>query len=364
MLTKFSVKNYRGFADKIEWDLSKPSNYEFNQYAIKDGIIKNGIIYGPNGSGKTNFGLALFDIVAHLTQKEKEKNYNVNFAHAGYINRPVEFHYEFKFGRSNVSYSYTKDSKTDLLSEHLVVDDSTIFSRNGNELVINKYNIEPYRYNEFINNANKVSIISALLSTYPIQEKDPLLLMKQFADKMLWFKNLENDRYVGFQNGTADVEEYIIKNGLIPDFENFLNEISKQQFSFDKKNAGSERLLWCFIDDVRIPFYLIRSTGTRALEFLFYWIPRINETSLIFIDEFDAFYHYELAFDVCKKLFANNCQLFLTSHNTFLMTNDLLRPDCNFILNKNSIKPLCDCTEKELRWGHNIEKLYRGGAFD
>ena len=49
MLAKFAVKNYRGFAKKIEWDLSKPSNYEFNPFAVKDGIIKNGIIYGQNG---------------------------------------------------------------------------------------------------------------------------------------------------------------------------------------------------------------------------------------------------------------------------------------------------------------------------
>ena len=69
MLAKFSVKNYRGFSERIEWDLATPNNYEFNTEVIKDGIIKNGIIYGPNGSGKTNFGLALFDIVNHLGQK-------------------------------------------------------------------------------------------------------------------------------------------------------------------------------------------------------------------------------------------------------------------------------------------------------
>ena len=44
MLVKFAVTNYRGFADRIEWDLSKPSNYSFNTFAIKDGIIKNGIV--------------------------------------------------------------------------------------------------------------------------------------------------------------------------------------------------------------------------------------------------------------------------------------------------------------------------------
>ena len=55
MLVKFAVTNYRGFANRIEWDLSKPSNYSFNTFAIKDGIIKNGIVYGPNGSGMIKF---------------------------------------------------------------------------------------------------------------------------------------------------------------------------------------------------------------------------------------------------------------------------------------------------------------------
>ena len=57
-----------------------------------------------------------------------------------------------------------------------------------------------------------------------------------------------------------------------------------------------------------------------------------------------------------KTLFRRDCQVFLSSHNTSLMANELLRPDCNFILNSNRIKPLCDCTEKELRFGHNTEK--------
>lgn len=67
MLAKFAVENFRGFENKIEIDLTRPANYEFNKEAVKDGIIKNGIIYGPNGCGKSNFGLAIFDIVDHLT---------------------------------------------------------------------------------------------------------------------------------------------------------------------------------------------------------------------------------------------------------------------------------------------------------
>ena len=104
-----SVKNFRGFKEKIELDLTRHSNYEFNLYAIKDDIIKNGIIYGPNGSGKTNFSLAIFDIVNHLTQKLKKVDYYANFTYAGDPNLKVEFKYTFRFDGQTVEYSYSKD---------------------------------------------------------------------------------------------------------------------------------------------------------------------------------------------------------------------------------------------------------------
>ena len=90
-----------------KWHLSKPSNYSFNTFAVKDGVIKNGIIYGPNGSGKSNFALAIFDITNHLSQKWKKVNYYDNFAYTGKLNFPVEFEYTFKFGCVIVEYKYS-----------------------------------------------------------------------------------------------------------------------------------------------------------------------------------------------------------------------------------------------------------------
>ena len=106
MLIKFAVKNFRGFAERIEWDLSHPSNYEFNKYAIKDGIIKNGIIYGPNGAGKSNFALAIFDIENHLSAKWKKTDYYTNFVYTGNPNSPVDFEYVFKFDNDILEYIF------------------------------------------------------------------------------------------------------------------------------------------------------------------------------------------------------------------------------------------------------------------
>ena len=54
----------------------------------------------------------------------------------------------------------------------------------------------------------------------------------------------------------------------------------------------------------------------------------------------------------------SNCQVIMTSHNTSIMSNDVLRPDCYFELSKDLITPFSSMTKKELRQSHNLEKIY------
>ena len=41
-----------------------------------------------------------------------------------------------------------------------------------------------------------------------------------------------------------------------------------------------------------------------------------------------------------------------------------MRPDCYFILSDNKLTSFADATNRELREGHNLEKLYMSGEFD
>ena len=129
MLVKFAVKNFRGFVERIEWDLSHPNNYEFNRNAVKNGVIKNGIVYGPNGSGKSNFALAIFDIENHLSSKWKKNDYYSNFVYVGNPKAPVEFEYVFKFGNDLLEYQYSKNSAGLLVAESLVVNHKRVFKK-------------------------------------------------------------------------------------------------------------------------------------------------------------------------------------------------------------------------------------------
>ena len=364
MLTKFAVTNYRGFSDRIEWDLSKPANYEFNKSVIKNGIIKNGIIYGSNGSGKTNFSLAIFDIEYHLSPKWKKIDYYANFIYAGKKDGMVTFEYTFRFGNNTVDYTYAKNAIGALMEESLCVDNINIFERKKNSFRIDKrqFPMDESIEKNLGNNANNVSIINFLLTSYPLSAEHYLMKLSRFVNSMLWFRNLDVREFIGLETNITMLDEFIIRNDLLDDFSDFLQKVSGQKFGFAAHNPTDKQIL-CKIGNDEVPFRMIASTGTHSLQLLYFWLQRMHEASFVFIDEFDAFYHFRLAFEVCKRLFAMDCQVFTSSHNTYLMTNDLLRPDCNFILNNNKIKCLADCTDKELRFGHNIEKIYRAGAF-
>lgn len=363
MLTSFAVKNYRGFAKRICWDLTNPSNYAFNTYAIKDGIVKNGIIYGPNGSGKSNFALAIFDIENHLSQKWKKPDYYSNFVTAGHENELVEFEYRFRFDSDDLVYSYKKDKDGKLIAEKLTFNGDLIFDNNGDDLFIcNEFPMDSNAKDKLRQNSNGLSLVNFLTATYPLPNNHYLLDLKKFADTMLWFKSLDKREFIGLDTNASFLEEEIIKLELVNDFKKFLKNVSGQVFEFAMPSEG-DKIIKCVINGAQIPFSRIASTGTISLQVLYIWLKKMGRASFVFIDEFDAFYHFRLAYEVCKKLFELPCQVFLSSHNTYLMTNDLLRPDCNFILDHNLIKPLCDCTDKELRFGHNIEKLFRANAF-
>lgn len=363
MLTKFSVKNYRGFKDKIIWDLSSPSNYSFHTEAIKDGVVKNGIIYGPNGAGKSNMALAIFDIILHLTQKQKSLHQLDTIVNVYHPNDLVTFEYTFRFGQNTIEYAYSKGS-VGIEMESVVVDGAPVFRLENAQLSLFSADFpmtEEVKL-QLANSSNKVSVLGYIWSVYPLASGHPLKKMKEFVDGMLLFWNHEERGFVGFDESNTTLEEYIIANGLVDDFAEFLKTVSGQEFTFKEAKIGDKQLI-CDIGE-GVPFYKIRSTGTSSLTLLYFWTKKLSKASFVMIDEFDAFYHYALSFNVCKRLFALPCQLFVTSHNTYLMSNDLLRPDCNFIINNNKIKPLNACTDKELRWGNNIEKMYRCNAFE
>lgn len=366
MLTSFSVQNFKGFAQRIDFNLNNPGNYAFHQDYISDGIVKCGVIYGPNGSGKTNLSLAIFDIVRHLTQcyVNPDKYVPGLYLTVGSSKNTAEFEYTFKFGQNTIVYKYSKTDTNFLVCEYLSCNNVRVFEKDGAGLYINKdiYSINDVAKANLINSANGVSIVNYILNSCPVSDDDCLFQMKQFVEGMLWYRCLEERSFVGLESNPTSVDAFILENGLTDDFADFLMRMSGQRFKF-LKSIDAEKRLMCVINGKVAPFFPVASTGTHSLHLLYYWLKKIEKATFVFVDEFDAFYHHDLAVAVCKELFGHKMQAFLSTHNTTIMNTDYLRPDTCFLLVDNQIKALKDCTSKELRYGHNLEKLYRGGAF-
>ena len=125
---------------------------------MKDGVIKNGIIYGPNGSGKSNFALAIFDITNHLSQKWKKVNYYDNFTYTGKLNFPVKFEYAFKFMDDTLLYTYSKSPDGKLEEEELVVNNKLIFCNKNSVLTLDdvEFPMDSAVKANLANNANNV----------------------------------------------------------------------------------------------------------------------------------------------------------------------------------------------------------------
>lgn len=365
MLRSFSVKNYKGFKDEIFLDLSNNREYEFNDYLIKDNLVNKAIIYGRNSSGKSNLGYAIFDIVTHLTDKNQNRN-NQHYLNANSHEIMAVFKYDFKFDENNLYYEYGKKNDTEMFYEKITVNGKLIFEYDmvNNTQLINL--VTGTSLIQWTSKDDKMSAIKFLLSTFKFDETDPLYKMYDYVNKMLWFRSMNGaNYYLGYDSGKGLIDNYLYENNLCDKLQKFLNDNGIKEKVVIEIQSGNPIINFKFANNT-IPFSRIASSGTKALLLVFYWMEKaFKDASLVFMDEFDAFYHIELSSVIVKNVFDNrNFQTILTTHNAALINNSNYRPDIYYILNNGKIKNLPDSTNRTIREAHNLEKMFRAGIFE
>lgn len=374
MLKKFSVSNYRQFEDTLEFDLTA-SNYDFNKDCVENNLVKMALIYGENGTGKSTLGWAIFDLISHLTDHQT-REINDYYLNALSTEKTALFKFEFEFTIKNkifnVKYEYAKNNKRILNSEKLIINDDLILDYQLNKPFISNL-VGTKHLNKNINPNQNLSVVKYIYSNTNLDRRNTnnkiFVKLIDFASHMLWFRSVfDETSFMGYQIGSRRFLEDILENNNLKDFENFLKDMGLNYKLVPLKTLSGLEIGVKFSKNTSpIPFFEVASTGTKSLTLLYYWWQTIkkDEIRLLFIDEFDSSYHFSLSQKLVRKLKElKNTQVILTTHNTDLLSNELIRPDCGFIINGATVKSLNKLTDKELRQAHNLEKLYQAGKFD
>lgn len=362
MLKRVTVSNFKNFKDEISLDFSKIGEYSFNADCLSMRLI-----YGRNATGKTNFGRAFLDIKILLYGMFRNDENSV-LINADSQNT-AKFIYEFQFGSDEVIYKYSIFENRNLCDEELYINGEAIFKCDfknskfdfqglsiiGAETV----NMNRYLNNDEMDNEYVLPFLRWLINNTAFSDDSLLIQLFEYVRKMGMI-TVGNDLLYSNRNFLENLKNPV----YLHNFEDFLNLMGIEcKLVLQELPDGQAELY--FSQNKLVPFYSTASSGTLALTSLYQKI--VSNPSLIYIDDFAAFYHYEMAEKLICYLKDKypECQLIMTSHNTNLMTNKIVRPDCLFILSsKGTLTALCDATERELREGHNLEKMYISGEFE
>ena len=324
------------------------------------------IIYGKNAIGKTVFSRALVDVVTHITSRPFGQNNDIYYLNADGSCKYAEFRYVFQFGDDQIEYIYRKEKQQKLIYEKVIINGELFFEydrmRTENRNVEGIKKISPTLILDF---ENVGSIVNYVVANTPLSSDNPLRKAVSFVGGILSasHENVYHESELFSQIGIRGKKD-------LGEFEKFLKDSGiNVSLTFLLDNDREQRIYFKTLQP--LPFREAASSGTKELYklYIMYKLASASASaglaSLLIFDEYDAVYHFELAEHIIKMFQKfKKTQVIFTSHNTNLLSNRFMRPDCLFIMTKNKLTSLPNATKRELREGHNLEKLYMSGEFD
>lgn len=383
MLIEFKAKNFTSFKNEVTFSMVSSEKLQEllnNRIEIETDfhLLKSASIFGANASGKTNLLHALGFIIAFLQRsmldsqegKRNFKNLTFSLDNAS-KDSPTEFEISFLLKKKIVTYNFSL-FQGDVTSESLVIDDDLIFKRNSNNIV--DYSSDFFKTEEELNLkfslTNSNSLFLTVLS----------VTNTKIAEDIIEYLT-ENINFLSGDGKNAKITKNVIKENKgykskvldllkVVDFN--ITDLDIKQHKFEIKPFGDSdaeipieivekarnearneatRLLskhniydseGMIVDSKLFDVEGFESSGTRV--FLSLAGPIINvieKGGILVIDEADALLHplvTKYLIELFNDIENTHSQLIITSHNSNILDQELLRRDQIWFVEKDELE--------------------------
>lgn len=380
-------------------------NLDNQVYTIKDGhgdpisVLKGALIFGANGSGKSNFFKALrFSTKLIIRDHPDFESTNYYVMDPSYAKKPSSFEYEFEMKGHVYRYGFeiilsTKTVVSEYLSEIFVNGgDLSIFIRGekgGCVLDEDKYDVDETslfihngRKEEFYKKGGKHELIhyvcdwffytmatlepdSSLLYNYDFDDKDNIEKMGRLLSR--FDTGITGMDFFPWKEGEEKLEA--VRNCRVrpnSKIQRGKNVIFKEEGPYN----NDKYVLRCVHGDSKTPVRSDQeSDGTKRLWNLSPVLLRDDIEFVYVIDELDRYLHPKVVYAFIewfmKKNFKTPKQIIGVSHNTHLLDQDLIRRDEIWFADKDVVgaSELCSLDDYNVRFDKKIEKAYLEGNF-
>lgn len=385
MLCQFSFQNFKSYKGETTFDFQAAAIPEFAESLLMYKLAANkepkganflpvGVVYGPNGGGKSNLLGALSCLIStivkpiHDLEKTRESiiiqqrvNYEPFLLDETSKEQPTEFEIFFCQGKNEYRY-YLALLNEEIVSESLYwraiggKRTGTVFEREHSQIELGS-SISKASINTSIN--PKMPYLSFLAINYDI----PMIAEVQSWFESCIIRNYANpvvDHMVMFsQNDTVKRKIILALNDLGID-------LSGYRFDNEEKQLYTQRTVNGKVYELK---YLDESDGTKKLiAALPVLLLALQEGRLVIIDELDAKLHpkllrYVIAMFKNPKLNTRGAQLLFTSHDMTTMKNTVFRRDEIWFAAENSNHESEIYSLYEIRREDN-ERVNSTAAFD
>lgn len=394
MLLEYSCKNFKSIGDEIKFSMLAGKDdslmreiYQYNSL----GVLKKSIIYGANGSGKSNFINSIEVLKLLISQS---LNYQLNmslpfFPHKMKITECTE--YKIQMIVKDIRYIFgLKYNATNIVEEYLYyfpndrrpakiydrVNDTITYGEDFKKdlIGVEKDYLKPNKlmlscasnYRNIQRIQDVFMFFSNNIVIYRGQEQWRMYSAEQ-ANKNPKLKNafvsfmneIGNKKVIGFE---SKIENIKIESSKLPPIFNqeLINALSQQGGSIPKINFQYENFELDLFEE---------SMGIQKLFDLFFpFIDIILNDKIFICDEFETHLHPIIVHELIKLFDYNTkkAQMIFTTHDVNLLDLSLYRRDQIWFTesNPNGFTDLYSLAElKSVRKDENIKKNYILGKY-